>query len=40
MIEAYNYLIDHTLLLIVVLIVMFGIGGLINDYFKTKKSKK
>jgi len=33
----YDYLIEHTLLLIVVLIVMFGIGGLINDYLKRKK---
>ena len=36
----YDYLIEHTLLLIVVLMVMFGIGGLINDYFKIKNRKK
>ena len=40
MIEAYNYLIEHTLLLVVFIIVLFGIGGIINDYFKTKTRKK
>lgn len=37
MIEAYNYLIEHTLLLVVFIIVLFGIGGIINDYLKRKK---
>ena len=36
----YDYLIEHTLLLVVFIIVLFGIGGLINDYFKIKKRKK
>ena len=36
MIEAYNYLIEHTLLLVVFIIVLFGIGGIIND-LKRKK---
>ena len=37
MIEAYNYLIEHTLLLVVFIIVLFGIGCIINDYLKRKK---
>ena len=38
--EYYDYLVNHTLLLVVVLIVMFGLIGVFNDYFKLKNKNK
>lgn len=38
--EYYDYLVNHTLLLVVVLITMFGLIGVLNDYFKYKKKTK
>lgn len=38
--KYYDYLVNHTLLLVVFIIVGFGLIGVLNDYFKTKKKTK